>query len=466
MANLSTQLVEALHTLFASEDFLLDPADCWVYGYDNSRRHTLPNAVVFIRTHEQVVELVKLANLHKIPLVAHGKGTATTGATVPIHAGIVVSFERMNRILTVEPHNRLMIVEPGVTNQAVQALAQQHGFFWAPDPSSSAFSSVGGNLACNAAGPRAVKYGTCRENTLGLRIVTGAGESLYTGVRTTKGVVGYDLTRLIIGSQGSLAFITEGTLKLLPLPETKNTLQVSFKSIEAATHAIVNLMNQPCTPCALEFMDKTSLNLIRSYSPGLIADEAQALLLVEIDGMHSMMQEAIIQLQQACNIDGLLEIHVARTEAERAQLWKVRKALSPLLRHVANQKINEDVVVPITALPHFIAQVETLAEQYQLTIVNFGHAGNGNIHVNLLFNGEDERQVAAAHQCLREVFALVLSLRGTLSGEHGVGLDKLAFVNEELSPAALHLMSQIKQCFDPNGILNPGKSASAPCASA
>lgn len=450
--------VQLLQSIFAAEDFLTEPADCWVYGYDNSRRHALPWAVVFPRTHEQVVALVQVANLHHIPLVPHGRGTATTGAAVPIQAGIVVSFERMTRILLFEPGDRLMVVEPGVNNQVVQAEAKKAGFFWAPDPSSANFSSVGGNLACNAGGPRAVKYGTCRENTLGLRIVTGAGESLHTGVRTTKGVVGYDLTRLVIGSEGSLALITEATLKLLPLPQAKRTLRATFASIQAATAAIVNIMSQAIVPCALEFMDAMALQLIRDYSPGLVEAQANALLLIEVDGAHSMMSEAVAQIQQACAVPELLNVYVAQTETESVTLWQARKALSPLLRHKGSQKINEDIVVPVTTLPRFITEVEKLAQHYQLTIVNFGHAGNGNIHVNLVFDAQDQQQVQAAHTCLHEIFILVLSLHGTLSGEHGVGLDKRPFLNEELSPTALKLMAQIKSCFDPNGILNPGKS--------
>ncbi len=458
---LPSAFVSALRALFPPKDCSTDPADCWVYGYDNSRRHTLPQAVVFVRSHEQVQALVQLANQYVIPLVAHGRGTATTGAAVPVQQGVVVSFEKMHQIISLEPGNRLMVVEPGITNQAVQEAASKAGFFWAPDPSSAAFSSVGGNLACNAGGPRAVKYGTCRENTLGLRVVTGGGESLTTGVQTTKGVVGYDLTRLIIGAEGTLALITQATLKLLPLPEAKCTLLASFDSIEAATAAIVQLMNQPIVPCALEFMDSMALNLIRDYSPGEVLPAAQAVLLIEVDGAAIMMETAALQLAKACEVPGLLQVQVAQDAAASARLWRVRKALSPLLRHVANQKINEDVVVPVTALPAFIQQITAWSQAYGIKIVNFGHAGNGNIHVNLLFDAQDARQVAAAQACLHAIFELVITLKGTLSGEHGVGLDKRSFVHTELGPVALRLMAKIKQDFDPQGILNPGKGVTA-----
>ncbi|EKD75059.1 MAG: hypothetical protein ACD_44C00242G0011 [uncultured bacterium] len=457
MLDLPTTLVKTLQHLFSENDFLMDPADRWVYGYDNSRRHSMPSAVVFIRAHEQLVELVKLANHYRIPLTAHGRGTATTGATVPIAAGIVVSFEKMNRILDFSPADRFIIVEAGISNQQLQETIHPENLFWAPDPSSAAFSSIGGNLACNAGGPRAIKYGTCRENTLGLRLVTGSGDSFHTGARTTKSVVGYDFTRLIIGSQGTLAFITEATLKLLPLPEAEATLHATFSSIETATDAIIQILQQPHTPSALEFMDHTALTLIRRYAPELLQNpHAQALLLIEFDGTENTIEHAIDYLKRACHGRGLLEITLAKTNEQRKHLWKARKALSPLLRHLGNQKINEDIVVPVSHLPLFIKRAELLAQKHKLTIVNFGHAGNGNIHVNLLFDSNED-EIARAQTCLKEIFDLVIELKGSLSGEHGIGLDKLPFIENEIESPALKLISQIKTCFDPHGILNPGK---------
>lgn len=446
-----------LKTLFPPGDCLTDEASCWVYGYDNSRRQALPWAVVFITSHEQVVELVKWANQHEIPLLAHGRGTATTGAAVPIHAGVVASFERFNQVIAFEPADRFIVVQAGISNFAVQAHIRSAGLFWAPDPSSSAFSSVGGNLACNAAGPRTVKYGSCRENTLGLRIVTGDGNDMYTGVRTTKGVVGYDLTRLVIGSEGTLAIITEATLKLTPLPLSMCTLQVTFDSIESATQAIVALMALESTPSSLEFMDSMALELIRSYKPGLFSEQARAFLLVEMEDDFKDIASLAKMVEQACKVSGLLEVRLAITAEERARLWQVRKALSPLLRKVGNQKINEDVVVPVTQIPTLLRRLGELSARYGIKNVNFGHAGNGNIHVNLLFDGEDRSQLTAAKACLEEVFSLVLTLGGTLSGEHGVGLDKQAFLEKELGAPALAMMVKIKQCFDPKGVLNPGK---------
>jgi len=449
--------LEQLRDLLGPDQVLSDPADCWPYGYDNSRRQALPDAVVFAREPAQVCEIVRLCNEHGLPLIARGRGTGTTGATVPDRGGLVLSLERMNRILEIDPANRFARVEPGVTNQQLQDALQPHGFFWPPDPTSAAVATIGGNLAYNSAGPKAVKYGTPRENTLGLAAVTGAGETIRTGVCTTKGVVGYDLTRLLIGSEGTLAIITEATLKLTPLPEAKRTLRASYRDIHSAAQAVSAIMAQPVTPCALEFMDGASLSLVRRFVELDLSDQVGALLMIEVDGPATLLDHAVDAVVAAARREGVLEIRSAASGEEIDQLWKTRKALSPALRNAAPKKINEDVVVPVSRIPELIAGLERLSRQSGIPIVNFGHAGNGNIHVNLLLDPNDPVQAANAPGCLSAVFDLVLELRGTLSGEHGVGLEKRDFIARELDPAALRLMHGIKSQFDPNGILNPGK---------
>ena len=455
---LSATFLTALKGLFPAGALLTDPADCWVYGYDNSKRQVLPDAVVFIDTHEQALALVRLCNVHEVPLTARGRGTGTTGATVPLRHGVVASFERMNRVLEFSADNRYLVVEPGITNQAIQDFVRPHGFFWPPDPTSAAFCSVGGNLAYNSAGPRAVKYGTPRDNTLGMRVVTGAGLDMRLGVYTTKGVVGYDLTRLMIGSEGTLGLITEATLKLTPLPEDKRTLRAVYTDVGSAAEAIARIMAQPAVPCALEFIDGNAIDMVRRYSTAGLPDQAGALLMIEVDGFGAAMAPQIASIRAAAENAGLVEFRVAETAEEVEALWQTRKALSPTLRKIAPKKINEDVVVPVTELPRLIAGIDELSRRHELPIVNFGHAGNGNIHVNLLYDpakpGESER----AHACLDDMFSLVLRLRGTLSGEHGVGIEKRDYVDRELDANALNLMHAIRQQFDPKGILNWGKS--------
>ena len=436
---------------------LTDPADCWAYGYDNSRRQALPQAVVFATQAEQVAALVRLCAVSGLPLIARGRGTGTTGATVPEQGGVVLSFERMNRILRIAPDDRLAICEPGVVNADLQRAVGAYGLFWAPDPSSAAVCTIGGNLAYNSAGPRAVKYGTAREATLGLRAITGRGEAIRTGVMTTKGVVGYDLTRLIIGSEGTLALITEATLKLTPLPEAIRTLRAAYRDIHAAAAAVSALMAQPVTPCALEFMDAAAIAMVRGYAPVDVPADTGALLMIEVDGPAAGLDEAVAALAATARHPGLLEVRHARDAAEVEALWRTRKALSPALRQVAPKKINEDVVVPVSRLGAFIEGLEHLARETGIRIVNFGHAGNGNIHVNLLMNPDDPAEMARAQACLDAVFSLALGLDGTLSGEHGVGIDMRGFVTREIDAPTLAVMTSIKQAMDPAGILNPGK---------
>jgi len=456
-----------LHSAFLSQltgllgdgQLLTDAAECRTYGYDNSRLQGQPLAVALPDTHEQVVALVKACREHGVSLIARGQGTGTTGATVPLDAGtLVVSLQRMNRIHSVDPDNRLMTVEPGVTNQAVQDAAGEHGFFWPPDPTSAAICTVGGNLAYNSAGPRAVKYGTPRENTLALTALTGAGETIHTGVRTTKGVVGYDLTRLLIGSEGTLAIITQAILKLTPLQPAKRTLRAFYRDVHSAARAVSAIMAQPVVPCALEFMDGNAIGLVRREAGDTLPQGAGALLMIEVDGLESQLDELSDQVVRAARVDGALSIEAARSAEEVAALWSMRKALSPALRRIAPKKINEDVVVPVSRIPDLVTELEQLARRHRIRIVNFGHAGNGNLHVNLLFDASHADEQARANACLEDVFAAVLRMDGTISGEHGIGLVKRDWVGREIDDTSLRLMRAIKAQFDPDGILNPGKA--------
>ncbi len=454
---LTPEFVAALSGVLSPEQLFTETADCIPYGYDNSRIQVTPDAVVFPEGHGQVLAIVQLCNQHRVPLTARGRGTGTTGASVPLRGGLVLSTEKMQAVLEMNPDDRYITVQPGLTNQAVQHVLAEHGCFWPPDPSSAAFCSIGGNLAYNSAGPRAVKYGTPRENVLGLRAVTGAGESIRTGVFTTKGVVGFDLTRLLIGSEGTLAIITEATLKLAPLPEDKRILQVIYRDIESATRAVADIMKQPIIPCALEFIDARAIDLIRQSSDISFPNAAGAMLMIELDGAREHLDSDVEKITAVAGNSGLLSLSTAKTTEEAAALWNARKALSPALRNVAPNKINEDIVVPVSKIPALIHGLEQLSEKYAIPIINFGHAGNGNIHVNLLYDPNNPVQAKNIDTCLEQVFDLTLKLKGSLSGEHGVGISKQAFIDRELDAASLRLMQQIKNDFDPNNILNPGK---------
>ncbi|MEQ1721055.1 MAG: FAD-linked oxidase C-terminal domain-containing protein [Nitrosomonas sp.] len=451
---LSAELITALQDIFPPERFYSDPTDCYAYAYDNSRKIFPPDAVIFPLTSKEIQRTITLCNHHQVPLIPRGRGTGTAGGSLPEQGGIALSMERMLNIIAVDPANRVIVTEPGVLNQSVQDAAKPHGFFWPPDPSSAAFSTVGGNIATGAGGPHAVKYGTTREHVLGLKAITGSGQLITTGCYTTKGVVGYDLTRLLIGSEGTLAVITEATLKLSALPSLIAGITAHFSHLSSCTTAIVNIMALSQLPSALEFLDARSLDLIRHHYPEMLPKETRAMLMIEVDGSHIDVPDSICAIIKACQNDGL--ISAMRTD-DIANLWKARKALSPLLREIAPKKINEDVVVPVNALPQFLDSVTQLSTYYKINNVNFGHAGNGNIHVNLLINPDDPDEVSRAARCLDEIFNLVIKLRGTLSGEHGIGSEKRAFITKEIDFATLDLMKGIKKVFDPANILNPGK---------
>ncbi len=444
-----------LHALLGEDGWRTDDRALEAHAQDNSWRHTRPAGVAFPRDREQVVALVRACREHRIALVARGAGTGTTGAAVPIEGSIVLSFARMNRILAIRPGDRCAVVEPGVLNGDLQQALMPHGLFWPPDPSSAEICSIGGNLACNAGGPRAVKYGTSRDNVLGLVAVTGAGELITCGGPYTKDATGYDLTHLLVGSEGTLALIVEATLKLTPLPVTQAGLRVLYRDADAAAQAVSRLMAQPVVPTRLEFMDARSLELLRRN--GAEVPEAGAMLLVEADGDHDTLPYLLQALAAAAEGDGLIALDVAMEGSARETLWAARKALSPALRSIAPGKINEDVVVPVSRIPALVAGVQALSAEFDLPIVTFGHAGNGNLHVNILYHPDDASENARAHAALPRVFALTLALGGTLSGEHGIGLAKRDFMAQAFTPATLAAMRAIKAALDPEGILNPGK---------
>lgn len=457
MPELPEAFDRAMRTLLGEDGWRVDAAERLTYGYDNSRRHAQPDAVALPRDTAQVQALVRACRAHAVPVVARGRGTNTTGATVPVAGGVVVSFERMDQVLDVRPGDRCAVVQPGVLNGDLQRALAAHGLFWPPDPTSADYATVGGNLACNAGGPRAVKYGASRDNVLALRAVTGTGELVQCGTATTKGATGYDLQRLLVGSEGTLALIVEATLRLVPLPRARRLLRALYRDVDAAAAAVARLMAQPVTPSMLEFMDGDCVRLAREVGGADLPAQAGALLMIEADGEPDTLASAVDALASAAAGDGLLRIDDADDEAARTRLWAARKALSPALRTLAPGKINEDVVVPVSRIPALVAGVGAISRECGLPIVTFGHAGNGNLHVNILYAPSDDDATRRAHAALARVFALTLSLGGTLSGEHGIGMAKRDFMADALDAPTLALMRQLKSVFDPDGILNPGK---------
>jgi D-lactate dehydrogenase len=435
-----------------------DAATRAIYSCDETPRRVEPDAVLFPTSHDAVAALMRIAFEHRIALTPRGAGSGNVGGALPAPGSVVVSFECMRRVLEFDPANRLIVVETGVVTEEIDRVARSAGLFYPPDPGSNAYCRIGGNLAMNAAGPRAVKYGVTRDYVLGLRAVTGDGREIRTGCRTTKGVTGYDLTRLLVGSGGTLALVTEATLKLLPAPEAVATLRVCFDSNRAALDAVSRVMHQAVLPSALEFMDQRAIDAIRpTGATDDLPPGTRALLMVEADGAAQDLPRQIAALQQALAGEGLLDIKSGFTRDDITRLWTARKSLSQAVKQIAPLKINEDVVVPVSQLADFVDFVDHTAHAQRLAVVSFGHAGNGNLHVNLMVHPEDADEMARAHLALDAILLRVLALGGTLSGEHGIGTEKRRFVDREIDPPTLDLMRAIKQQFDPHGLLNPDK---------
>lgn len=445
---------------------LVEPSDCWPYGGDNSRLHHTPDAVAFVQNHRQVLDIVRLCNEYDVPIVARGHGTSTTGSAVPQAGGLVLAMAHMNKILTLDAGSRFVVVQAGATNRAVQEYCGaygdahththgHHGFFWPPDPGSADISTIGGNIACNAAGPHAVKYGTTRENVLALKAVGGNGIEIVTGAKTSKNSVGLDLTRLLVGSEGTLAIVTEATLKLMPRPAKKYTIQVTYKSIEDAGQAVTAIMTQPAIPSALELIDEVCVGLIDDYLSRKKRD--CVMLLLEVDGTEAGANADAEAIRHVCENTGCLSFERANNAEENENLWRARRALSAALRKVSPSRINEDFVVPIAQLAYYIRRVREISGTHQVMVACFGHAGNGNLHINLMFDPDNIKMAQAAHACLTDLLRQTLELNGSISGEHGIGIVKRDFVREQIPRDTLDMMRKIKRLFDPNGILNPGK---------
>jgi len=455
MPALPASLHEELSALLGADGWHTGLAARQAHGADDSRQSALPDGVAMPADTAQVAAVVRACRARGVAVVASGAGTGTVAGAVPFAGGVVVSFARMARILSIDPDDRCAVVQPGLLNGDLQQALHPHGLFWAPDPSSADRCTIGGNLACNAGGPRAVKYGATRDNVLGLVAVTGTGEVIRCGGPWTKDATGYDLTHLIVGSEGTLALIVEATLRLAPRPRAQAGLRVFYRDAASAAAAVSRLMRQPQVPAMLEFMDASAIALLRRN--GSEVPDAGAMLLVEADGDDDTLPAALQALASAAGGDGMLELDVALDGAARDRLWAARRALSPALRSIAPGKINEDVVVPVSRIPGLVAAVEALSARHVLPIVVFGHAGNGNLHVNIMYHPDDAAQTRRAHAALEELFAQVIALGGTLSGEHGIGTAKRAWMDRAFDPATLAAMRAIKAALDPDGILNPGK---------
>jgi glycolate oxidase len=432
-------------------------ADRQCYAYDATNMQYMPDAIVFPENESQVSQILKLANDAEFPVIPRGAGSGLTGGSLAVKGGLVVVMTRMNQILNIDMDNLVADVQPGVVTGIFHQRVQHLGLFYPPDPSSSAYSTLGGNVAECAGGPSAVKYGVTRDYVLGLNVVVPGGAIIQTGVRTAKGVVGYDLTRLITGSEGTLGIITQITLRLLPKPKFSQTLTVFYPSIHCAAENVSEIIRQGLIPKTIEYLDHAAIACMPPDLPGGIPSEARAMLIIEIDGIPEQINTECSQIMNLAQEYEAISIRKAENVTESNAIWQARKAISPALYKYAPDKINEDIVVPRSLIPEFVDKVDELRHATGLTMITFGHAGDGNIHFTVMLDKNDANTRKKADLVIESIFDYTLSLGGTLSGEHGIGISKAAYLEKEIDPQTLTLMRQIKNAFDPKGILNPAK---------
>ena len=454
---MDNDIFKQIEAIVGAEQCSRELEELHCYSYDNSKPTFLPDAVALPDTVEQVVALVKLANRHRIPIVARGAGSGTTGGALATHGGIILSCTRLNRILEIDTANQIAIVEPGLITGNFQQALKKHNLMYAPDPASLKFCTIGGNVAECAGGPSAIKYGVTKDSIIGLEVVLANGDILNTGSRTEKGVVGYDLTRLFVGSEGTLGIITKIITRLLPLPEHKETFLLASSSLQHATELVATILQQNILPCTLEYMDKTTLQVVSELLPRPVPSTIQAMLIIEIDGSRQHTKEQTKRLIDLVAKQEHCTLQQATTEEEVQEIWRARRSISPAAFKLSPYKTSEDVVVPRSLIPELVSFCEVLAKKIKITILTFGHAGDGNIHVNIMAANDSPEETQKSIEAKTALFHKVLSMGGTLSGEHGVGISKSPFISLELDSTSIRIMRQIKELFDENNILNPGK---------
>lgn len=451
---LKTSVVSDLKKIVGLPHLTASPEDLVAYSYDATRTESLPWAVVRPANAGEVSAILKLANRERFPVVPRGAGTGMSGGSVPSRGGVVLSLERMHRILEIDEQDLTAVVEPGVVTGDLQQAVEKRGLFYPPDPASSRFCTIGGNIAECAGGLRAVKYGVTKDYVLGLEAVLPTGEIIMTGARTMKSVAGYDLTRLITGSEGTLGIVTKATLRLLPLPESVRTIAAFFSDIDTAANAALQVAKARVIPRALELIDHFALRAVEAYLREDLSSGASALLLAEADGSAAAAAAEAGTIADVMRKAGAVRIETAERPEDRERLWKARRAISAALYTIKPRKVNEDIVVPRSRVPDILREIARIGERHGLLIVNFGHAGDGNIHTNIMI---DDRDLPKAKAAVREIFDATLALGGSITGEHGIGLTKADYLPLETGRDALLAMKRIKDALDPNGVLNPGK---------
>ncbi|GAB6171290.1 FAD-linked oxidase C-terminal domain-containing protein [Paradesulfitobacterium aromaticivorans] len=456
------KVMDEFSRIVGSEDILRENLDLFTYSYDASFLPLIPAAkpdlVIKPQSTQEVARIMKLANKYGIPVVARGLGSGRTGGSVPVEGGLVLCLDEMNKILEFDDKNLMITVEPGVKTQDIYQYCAQQGLFYPPDPSSLKHSTIGGNIAENAGGPRAVKYGVTGDYVMGLEVVLADGSVLQTGGKTIKNVTGYDLTRLFVGSEGTLGIITQATLKLIPMPKMRRTAQALFDSLEGACAAVSRSIKSGAIPAAAELMDQISIQAVAKFRKFELDPNVKAGIIFEFDGDNETSLEGQTgEAQRICAACGSVQFRIAKTQEEEDELWSLRRGMSSAVAALAPNRIAEDISVPRDALPEIVKRLREIAARYDMQLAVFGHAGDGNLHPSLLADlslpGEKEK----VDKAVGEIFKAALAVGGTLSGEHGIGITKKDYIADALGETGMATIRSIKKALDPTGILNPGK---------
>ncbi len=454
---LTPALLSELRAVVGAANVLTEDADRLAYGIDGTWVERLPQVVVLPAPEGEVARVVKIAAREGIALTPRGNASGLSGGALP-RAGIALALTRMNRIIEISPADQVAVVEPGIITGDLQRAVERVGLFYPPDPSSLSVSAIGGNIAENAGGARCLKYGVTGDYVMALRVVLASGAVIRTGGRTVKNVTGYNLRALFVGSEGTLGVVTQATLRLLPKPRHTLTFAAHFAEVEAAAQATTAMLLSGIIPTAIELMDRTTLDCVEDLLHLGVPTTTNTLLLVSVDGNHLDAAEAdLALLADTCGAAGATTVQVARTEDEAALLWRARRSVAPALARRRPNKLGEDIAVPRSQIPAMARAVQAIAAEYHLTIPLYGHAGDGNLHPNILCDRRDAEEMARVRGAAAAIFAAAVALGGTLSGEHGIGLLKKEFLASDLGPDQIALMRAIKATIDPQGILNPGK---------
>ncbi len=459
------RILKELKAIVGKQHVLTSPEDLVAYSYDGTFAERRPEIVVRPDSTQQVSRVMELAWREEIPVVPRGMASGLGAGSIPLVGGMVLDTCRMNQIVEIDEANFTATAQAGVITQDLADAVAKKGLFYPPDPSSIKQSTLGGNAACNAGGPRCLKYGVTSDYVMGMTVVLADGRVLETGGKAIKNVTGYNLTQLFVGSEGTLGVITEMILKLIPFPRVARTAKAAFPRLADASTCVNNILSAGITPATIELVDETAIASIEEAMHLGLPLDVEAILIIEADGMEedTVIREIEV-IASICRATGARGVEVAASEDERAALWAARRSISPSLARRAPNKLGEDISVPRSAIPQAVAAIKEIAHRHEIPIAIFGHAGDGNLHPNILFDKRDPDQVAKMKRAAADIFDVSVRLGGTLSGEHGVGSLKLAFLERDIGPVSIDVMSGIKLALDPKNILNPGKVVPAQLA--